>query len=276
MRQLFIKTINEIEKRNEEARLNLYGSELQTSEQMILFLKEKIEVLKQNVLYSKFKSIKEEIFFFREVKPKVQGLLIYYKYIYNVELSCPIGFCEEIKTYYTTRMKEFSKSNREKYTFNSFYQYIKSGKSNKDELFFTRGRNNDVIYKNNESFMFIDVNFTTLYDCLFSLIIAEENFCTYVKEKIKRSEVIKMEFDSLNWSAPKSSLVELIYALYASNSINNTSIRKIAMRFEILFGIKLGDIHHTYHRMKYRSNSRTLFLDRLKISLEHQLQVSDA
>ncbi|GAA5089429.1 hypothetical protein GCM10023210_14250 [Chryseobacterium ginsengisoli] len=72
------------------------------------------------------------------------------------------------------------------------------------------------------------------------------------------------------WTESKNALVELIYALYCSESVSNgrVGIRKISETLQVLFRIKLGDIHHAFHRMKDRTGSRTIFLDQLKNAVE--------
>lgn len=72
----------------------------------------------------------------------------------------------------------------------------------------------------------------------------------------------------MQWNSSKNALIELIYALYFSNSISNTNIRDIARKFECIFNVELGDIHNSFHKMKYRSKGVSVFLDKLKESLE--------
>ena len=75
------------------------------------------------------------------------------------------------------------------------------------------------------------------------------------------------------WTDSKNALIEIVYALYASGAISHgkIGIRKISLLFQILFRIPLGDLHHAFHRMKTRTGSRTVFLDKLKLSLEEYM-----
>lgn len=68
-------------------------------------------------------------------------------------------------------------------------------------------------------------------------------------------------------------MIELIYALHANGSLSygKVGIRKISLTLEKLFQITLGDLHNSFHRMKYRAGSRTAFLDQLKSSLEEYM-----
>jgi len=76
--------------------------------------------------------------------------------------------------------------------------------------------------------------------------------------------------DSVLWTDTKNALIELVYALHASGSVSygRIGIRKISFALEKLFQINLGDLHHSFHRMKYRAGSRTTFLDQLKSFME--------
>lgn len=73
------------------------------------------------------------------------------------------------------------------------------------------------------------------------------------------------------WTDSNNGMVELIYALHASGAVLNgrVGISKMSMIFfKIILRVKLGDLHHSFHRMKDRSGSKTAFLDHLKANLE--------
>lgn len=275
MSTYYDEILNEVKEKNESIKFRSNDSIINTSKEIISFLYEKIESLKNHVLVHGFTSIEEEIYFFKKVKPKIHGFLIYYKHIYNIETTCPIGSEKKQSIHYTNYLEKVSKTNKKYYSKNSFYEYIKSDRTDKDEYYFVRRKDDDVVYKGNLSFTFIDFQFATFYDCILSLIIAEEKLAIYIESKINESHNREICIENLDWSNSKSSMVELIYALHISKSIPKSNIRKIASVFEQIFNIKLGDIHHTYHRMKYRTDSRTLFLDQLKQALESHLGEND-
>ncbi len=81
----------------------------------------------------------------------------------------------------------------------------------------------------------------------------------------------------LNWTESKAALVELIYALHSSNSINDgrVDIKTIAELFETIFSIELGDIYHTFSEVRNRKIEQTKFIDLLKDSLLAKMKESD-
>lgn len=279
MKTFYKNLFSDIEKKQQKFELE-YSSEesiIEFSYEMTSYLKEQLEILRCKIKTNDFKNINEEIFFFKEQKPKIHSLLIYYGYVYNLETSRPIGLSKKVKSYYKSFITKISEENSKYYHLNSFYKYVKSNRIDKDERFFTRRGHKECVYINGSSFFLVDKEFTTIYDNILSMIIAEEKLHHYISKKLLKYENKAIaNIDNLDWSASKSSMVELIYALHISKSINESSINKIASIFEQLFEIKLGDVHHSFHRMKYRSDSRTLFLDKLKKSLEIHLEMNEA
>ncbi len=77
---------------------------------------------------------------------------------------------------------------------------------------------------------------------------------------------------SLKWTGSKNALIELVYALYISNSIKAKNTMEIVRVFESIFEVNLGDIHNAFHKMKYRERGVTLFLDKLKQDLERHIE----
>lgn len=87
----------------------------------------------------------------------------------------------------------------------------------------------------------------------------------------KRS--INSDIPMLKWTASKISLVELIYGLYCSESIEEgrAGIKNISELFETMFGIELGDIYHIFAEIKNRKINPTKFLDQLTKALNKKI-----
>ena len=83
--------------------------------------------------------------------------------------------------------------------------------------------------------------------------------------------------NSLKWTASKTALTELIYALYCHRVFNNgnTDIKLIARTFEDAFNIELGDFYHTFMELKARKINRTKFLDSLSKVLIKKMDEED-
>ena len=117
-----------------------------------------------------------------------------------------------------------------------------------------------------------DHNFSTSHDYKVAKILANDLIQVYIEDqlaclhKINKPSTIQT---SLNWTASKTSLIELIYALHYQGVFDNgkADVKLIAKYFESVFNIELGDFYHTYLELRNRKMSRTKFLDTLRESL---------
>ncbi|TWI20363.1 RteC domain-containing protein [Sphingobacterium siyangense] len=246
--------------------------------QMAKFLQDLLTDLRNAIMEKGFQNEIEEITFFKDIKPYILGKLIYYNKVYQIEVGCPVSNGKMYYSYFSDRLQELKNDFIEHISRSDLYRYYRSGRVDRDEIYFRLGN----IYYNDvrESFVFeIDTGFSTYYDYKVAVILANEFLYEYLnskkKQQLSAAKILqnKEVMKDIAWTNSKNALIELIYALYASGTISNKKIgiRQIALLFQILFQIPLGDIHHAFHRMKTRSNSRTCFLDHLKFSLEEYM-----
>ncbi len=246
--------------------------------EMTLFLKEMLSIIKARVLQDSFADEQQEIDFFKNIKPQILGKLIYYNKIFRIETTCPVSNGKIHQSYYENLLKNLKSEYKESICNEDFYRYYRAGRTDRDHTYFRLGQIN--YHDGLKSGVFeIDLSFSTYYDNKIAYIIANELLYTYMLTKINPEEnpdTILLNGDAnkdISWTNSQNALIELIYALYASNSIafGKIGIRKLALIFQVLFRPPLNDIHHSFHRMKTRAGSRTAFLDQLKISLEEYM-----
>ena len=183
-----------------------------------------------------------------------------------------------IKAIMKNLLKSLKSEYKESICNEDFYRYYRAGRTDRDHSYFRLGQIN--YHDGLKSVVFeIDLSFSTYFDNKIAHIVANELLYTYVLTKINPEEnpdTILQNLDAnkdISWTNSQNALIELIYTLYASNSIahGKIGIRKLALIFQVLFRTPLNDIHHSFHRMKTRSGSRTAFLDQLKASLEEYM-----
>lgn len=246
--------------------------------QMILFLNEMLCAIKTEILQVGFLNEDQEVDFFKNVKPQILGKLIYYNKVFRIETTCPVSNGKIHQSYYENVLKNLKLEYKESICNEDFYRYYRAGRTDRDHTYFRLGKIN--YHDGLKSGVFeIDLSFSTYYDNKIAYIIANELLYTYMITKIspeKNPDMIMINGDTnrdISWTNSQNALIELIYALYASNSIayGKIGIRKLALIFQVLFQTPLNDIHHAFHRMKTRAGSRTAFLDQLKISLEEYM-----
>lgn len=246
--------------------------------QLTLFLNEMLCAIKAKILQTGFTNEQQEIDFFKNIKPHILGKLIYYNKVFRIETTCPVRNGKIHQSYYENLLKNLKSEYKESICNEDFYRYYRAGRTDRDHNYFRLGQIN--YHDGLKSAVFeIDLSFSTYYDNKIAYIIANELLYTYMLTKINPEENPDLLLQNLeankdmSWTNSQNALIELIYALYASNSIayGKIGIRKLALIFQVLFRTPLNDIHHSFHRMKTRAGSRTAFLDQLKIALEEYM-----
>ncbi|MDQ6472743.1 RteC domain-containing protein [Flavobacterium sp. LHD-80] len=252
---------------------------IEKSYHMTTVLRNVLSTVKKNVIEKGFSDENEEINFFKTVKPQILGKLIFYNKVFRIEASCPVVSGKMHHKHYSNELNLLKQEFKEQFYNTDFYRYYRTGRTEWDHHFFCLGKID--LHEGVKSFVFeIDTEFSTYYDYKVSRIIANELLYKYLLSKIESDKDETMLFAEgkgnsrdFFWTDSKSALIELIYALHASGSISHgkAGIRKISMVFQLLFRIQLGDVHHAFHRMKDRTESKSIFLDQLKSSLKQHM-----
>ena len=248
---------------------------------MTVYLQELLCTLKEKVVGKGFSTKDEEIHFFKQVKPNILGKLIYYNKVYRIETACPVDNGNLNQNYYALQLRGLTQEYKEHVCSSTFYRYYRSGRTDRDESYFMRGNIN--YHDGLNSYVFeIDPKFSTYFDYKVAKIVANELIYNYLTTKLSPEQnpdilLQNAETKDIFWTQTKNALIELIYALHASDAISHgkIGIRKISLVFQILFRVSLNDIHNSFHRMKTRAGSRTLFLDQLRYSLEEYMDKED-
>lgn len=141
-------------------------------------------VIKELVAAYEFENIVDEIHFFKEIKPRFVSEIEYLGYVSFAELSkAKETDSYELQKFWNNesqRMEKFIKAN------NGFYEYYKSGRTDKDELFFTR-INNDLSNFLKAKPYDLESKATTSHDYLVATILALEKYQIYVQQQLSSS-----------------------------------------------------------------------------------------
>lgn len=238
---------------------------------IIALCREVLEKYRQEIRKRKFINTSEEINFFKKHKQIPLFHLIFYFNLKLFELEAPTESSLLIE-YIKNKIKKINKffiTNKE------FSLYIDLDQNCLDEFYFTRNFFNGNISTMNTPY-FEDLNFSTSRDLLLGEILANKKFLLFLNTQLKIFEApfcSGEEKEKLQWTSSKVALIELIYALHQTGSINNGSVDliSIASSFEDFFQVKLDNIYKTYSEIKLRKGRRTKFLDELTMRFERKL-----
>ena len=254
---------------------------LHKSEQGINITKEVLEKLRSLVINRVFEKASLEIDFFKNIKPQVLSKLIYYVKLFNIESKRPRSSNKSQIKYlneHIDKLQVYFNDNLE------FYNYYRRKATSLDEQYFLRGKTDIRLYPGT-IYCFMDNQFSTSHDSTVASILAYDMLIVYLKKEIDKLENNNMENvinpirkqSNLFWTAHKTDLIELIYALHSTGAINNgtADIKEIAIICEQIFNIDLGNYYHTFIELKSRKSNNTKFLDLLKDALINRMKDAD-
>ena len=129
--------------------------------------KQTIDELKSFVVKYKFKSVAEEIKFFKEIKPKFTSKLIYHLSLYNIETKKPNGGKEILKNYYVKELQNL----KSYFDYNlDFYKYYRANATFLDTKYFLRNKHD--IQLTLDAYVFEnDTRFSTTHDFKAAMIL---------------------------------------------------------------------------------------------------------
>ncbi|MCO5259717.1 MAG: RteC domain-containing protein [Crocinitomicaceae bacterium] len=266
MEKYFNKLKERLDKKTEKISKS-NQSEFEKNEQCKMILLEHYNELHRFEAEYSFKSEREEIHYFKFLKPQILSELMFYnkltKMIPIFQIEC-IEIREKRLDSEYKKIADFHENNSD------FISYMMNGQTFRDATLFLRKNVEKSVIP---SYLLLrkDANQITngghlvvkylMYRKLQKMIIDE-------KEKLtqhKASETNDFQTTDLNWTNSKSDLVEMIYSLHLLGAINNgnTDIKEIVNEFERIFKIDLGDPYRHFTNIKQRQKSPTYFLEQL-------------
>ena len=238
-------------------------------------LKEMFKWLKKHV----FETYQEEIFFFKELKPRMVSKLLYYKELLNLETSLPPSKKNKRKHYeeLLTKIHQYVVSNRE------FYQYYRSRTTVKDDDLFVR-RSYKNIVRDDCCLINFDSKLCTSHDFNVAIIIANDMFTCYLENKLDElNGNITTKYNPMSnkitWTGTKVDLVEMIYGLYYKKMLNDgkADIKEIARSLCFAFNIDIDEkaLYRNLQDIKKRYPLNVIFLQNLSDVANNEFRGED-
>ena len=255
---------------------------IEKAEEGIRITKKAFAQIRSIFLKTKDISKEDEIYFFKNSKPYVFSKLIYYVKLFSIESKRPRSSNKSQIKYFNNhidKLQIYFNDNLE------FYHYFRRGAKFLDEEYFLRGKADLRLFPESLSF-FTDERFSSSHDTTVATILAYDMLIVHLKteiDKLENNNTMEANYNvfknqsKLFWTGNKTDLIELIYALHSSGSINSgtADIKELASVFEQVFNIELGDYYRTFLEIKSRKINQTKFIDKIKESLSNKMINSD-
>lgn len=255
-------------------------SKISSSEQSIIIVRDSLLQLRNLVVQQDFKDTAEEIKFFKEVMPKFYAKLIYYQRVFHVETHFPYtshAIQKKIVDIELKRINYFFHQNMD------FFRYYSSGSIFLDDTLFVRGKY-DLRLIHDEYSLMLDPLFCTVHSYKVAKIMAYELLQNYLSQVMDRVEHRQSSLErgipvnyTIHWTASKTDLIELLYALQTTGVFNNSQadVKKIARFLESIFNLNLGNYYRVFQEIRIRKKNRTSFLDKMKETLLRRMDETD-
>lgn len=255
-----------------------------TIQENILLVSNMVEEIHQFLDSKTFQHQQEEIHFFKVVKPKVDGLLIYYQFFQRIEQRCPVGTKEQMVQHYERELSDL----RMYYLLNAeFHRYFLLEGTHLDHYYYTTEHFSGKYLLDDDCPVPLNAKYNTKMSYKTACFNAFNKLQDELLHKIAKldrgttpTHSYRQEHSDKNkliWTASKTALAELIYALQEYGVFNNTKLKigTIAEYFASMFDVDLVNIYKMYEDIRIRKKSRTPFLDALRSSLIRRLEVDD-
>lgn len=243
---------------------NTQQDALEQASKAIVILQEVMSKLKEFIRTYRFMSVEEEIHFFKNTKPTFLSQLLYHEKVFDLKLNQPCADKAQIQAFYNQsleHLQQFARTNAK------FYQYMLAGSTALDQEYFTC---NQADNKPEEAW------FHTRHDTTLATLWANHTTTVFIQDELQHLTTTAHLQGMLRWTASKASLIELIYALYYTGSVNSgRDIKSIVKGIEVCFNTRLGNYYKTFQDLRLRKKGQTTFLDHLREKLQLRMDEFD-
>lgn len=225
--------------------------------------------LKTFILSYTFMDEEEEIFFFKDVKPKLCSRLIYYRKVYNIEMDRPAG-TDKQREYLNEILEGINKYNCKRL---DFIRYYRSCSSHLDAFYFLRNKPDMEQYLETFHHEF-DSNFSTNCDFKVAKILANDMLSAYLLHEMELLDDNGIKICYLGspaikptWKGSKAELQEQIISWDCAGTFGDVPLTQLHNYIQNVFNIQLdNNLSRVLDDLKIRV-SPTPLLDKLKDAL---------
>ena len=209
-----------------------------------------------------FKSDDEEIYFFKNIKPKIHAYLIFYSILSEIETNKYHMSEEELKSFIEKKIRMFRHIMRE---YLDFVTYFMEGLNHLDRLYFLRHSDIPKITRHTAT-MLMDPELSTTYDIVAANIIAHQMLIKYLFPDQDNLKTKMPANPKMKWTASKSDFIEFVYGLQASAAVNygDVEIKELCLALQSIFQINIEDPYRIFIDLANRKTAPLKFIPKLE------------
>jgi hypothetical protein len=225
-----------------------------------------------------FLTVEAECHFFKHIKPKALGFLIFFLNLAEFEMGRPNSTVKKAKNHILNSIAQYQNYFREH---TDFYLYLKRNRTDRDMEYFLRAHGKVKFHPDALAYC-IDDEFSTSHDFIAAKIFAHNLLIEHLNNELISLNQTSQSNESqrpsnMLWTGTKTDLIELMYAIHETGAINNghADIKDLADFFQQILNIDLGEYYRAYIEIRSRKINQTKFLDCMKKNLQKRMAEAD-
>lgn len=250
----------------------LAETDLQQAERSYYLIRGCMKELKLYCRDYTFPNKREEILFFKEIKPRFVREWMFYLKLFHLEASMPVGNIDDQNSWMKKQVELFNLY----LNANQFiYVYYRTGQTYMDEQFFVNDPDDSLLlmYAQDD-----DPDNINKFSYVIGKIQAYEDLASYLLRRIDAppdpfADTGKIAKEA-EWGGNMAQLYELGYGIYAAG-LARGSIKAVMERLGFAFHIKPGNYYRYMLDMRLRKKSLTQCLDLMSSSLVQYMSSTD-
>ncbi|WP_127846312.1 RteC domain-containing protein [Psychroflexus aestuariivivens] len=250
--------------------LNKNNPPLIEASNVISVAKQYVFDLKTIFFVDNLNTLEQQNRYYKEIKPSITKHVYYYNKVKKLEVHL-IGVSEKKREKIFMKMTKCNDYFYERHK--DFIYNITYNQEFVNKNYFISNPTSKLLESSFHEDYFFD-DFECIYSNIFAEYLAVEKFKTYLEIKKKQNNNHKKSINQLsqknNWTATSTDFIEMAYALYLSNSINNgdATIKQIVNALSTAFNVKVPqDFYKTIDDIKQRKDL-TKFINKLEFALK--------
>ncbi|MGE7775216.1 RteC domain-containing protein [Chitinophaga sp. NPDC101104] len=218
-----------------------------------------------------FKHPDLEIYFFKHIKPAVEGRLLYFLKLLDLKGQFPYFIKEGINEFWQKRIESI---HAYILRFGSIWKYFNTGATHLDATYFLRPK--EVPITGYGSLRQLTTpGSETKASHAFARITAAIMLIDFCYEQLGKPD--PSNDVSFTWTGTNQALTEVLYAFNELQVLDGKrhDITKVKAFFERVFNFKMGNVYKNWEHIRIRKKSRTAFFDEAIIALGKRADYDD-
>ncbi len=209
-----------------------------------------------------FKCDEDEIYFFRNIKPKIHAYLNFFSILYDIEKAKYCKSDDDLKNLIDKKMRMFLNIKEE---YIDFVTYYMEGMTHLDRQYFLRPT--DLIkFGRHSATMMVDPEFSTTYDIVAADIITHQMLKKHLFPDTENLKTRMPAVPKMKWTGTKSDFIEFVYGLQASSAVNygDVEIIELCQALQSIFRVQIEDPYRIFIDLCNRKTAPVKFIPKME------------